>query len=651
MGLILGILSAVGTAGQGGLPGPPPPPPPAAAVSGIILGQVIDGTDHRPIPGATVMVSGGQLAFTPGVPMTPGQFAQPTRVLTDSQGRFAFTNLSAGSFSLTAMAAGYQPGTYGQQRPAGASRQVVLLPNQKLGGISIALWKFAAISGTVVDEGGDPVTGATVRAMRRNVSGRIVRFTSSQSARTDDRGIYRLSTLAAGDYIIMLPSSTTTMPAAVVDASQRLAAAGDNGVGTRAFSDQLNASGAPFPNANGIRVGDSYLQQGQFQDVSPIVSERGTLVQPAVYFANAATASGASVVTLASGDEKSNVDFQLNAVVARTVSGMLLGPDGPVPNMGVRLVPANFDEFTSDSGIEVATTVTTEQGQFTFLAVPPGAYVIRALRVPRPVLPAATQAPNGPMSYVMQPRTAASTEPTLFAQMPIVVGEADLSGLSVPVRNGPRLSGRVEFDGAPSNSAAPRTQVITVALIPADGRFASGGLMPAIANTDGQFITMSVPPGKYLVNANAPGWILKSAAVNGRDASETPIDLEANDVSGATITLFNRPAQLAGAVHDARGNPDEAATVLLFPADYRSWIDDGMSNRRLRSARATANGRFTIGGLLPGNYLVIAVNDAAAGNSSNPEVIEAIAPLAVRVSLGEAANQTQDLTTVQVPVR
>jgi hypothetical protein len=234
--------------------------------------------------------------------------------------------------------------------------------------------------------------------------------------------------------------------------------------------------------------------------------------------------------------------------------------------------------------------------------------------------------------------------------MPIVVGEADLSGLSVPLRTGPRLSGRVEFDGTPSAQAAPRTPQIMVSLIPADGRSMAGGIMPAVANADGQFTTMSVPPGRYLINASAPGWMLKAAIVNGRDVSETPLDLDANDVSGVTVTFFNRPAQLTGTVHDSRGNPDEASTVLLFPADYRSWIQDGMSNRRLRTARSTANGRFSIGGLLPGDYLLIAVNDAT-GSANGPEIIEAIAPLAVRVSLGESARQTQDLTTVQVPVR
>jgi protocatechuate 3,4-dioxygenase beta subunit len=326
----------------------------------------------------------------------------------------------------------------------------------------------------------------------------------------------------------------------------------------------------------------------------------------------------------------------------------LTGPDGPAANLGIRLVPANFDDFTSDSGMEVAQTVTTEQGQFTLLAVPPGAYVIRVLRVPRPAPTNPMQGPNGPMLTAPRPPPAAPTEPTLYAQMPIAVSDADLAGLSVPLRIGPRVSGRVEFDGTPSNPSAPRTPQITVNLMPADGRFVSGGLMPAVANADGQFTTMSVPPGRYLITASAPGWILKSATVNGRDASEIPIDLETNDIGGVTLTLFNRPAQLSGTVHDARGNPDEAASVLLFPADYRSWIQEGMNNRRLRATRSAANGRFSMGGLVPGDYLLIAVNDAV---TDRPEGIEAVASLAVRISLSESTNQTHDLTTVQVPIR
>jgi uncharacterized protein (DUF2141 family) len=503
------------------------------------------------------------------------------------------------------------------------------------------------VTGTVVDEAGDPVTGTSVRALRRVVSGRSVRLLATgQIGSTDDRGIYRLSGLTQGEYLIMLPSSTTTMPVSTIDAMQTIQAAG-SGESDRLFAEQLNASGAPYPNSSGVRVGDAYLQPGAMQGpgVGAFTSDRGTLVQPPIFFANAATAGTASIVALGPGEEKSGVDFQLNPVVARTVSGTLTGADGTVGNLGVRLVPANVDDFSSDSGMEVATTITGEQGQFTFLAVPPGSYVVRVLRIPRPALPNMIPGPNGSMQMAPRPPAGPPTEPTLFAQMPITVGDADLRGLSVALKTGPHVSGQVEFDGTPSAQSASRPQLITVNLTPADGR-SLPGLMPAVAAVDGSFTTMSVPPGRYLINANTPGWILRSATANGRDASETPIDLESTDIGGVTITFFNRPAQVSGTVHDSRGNADDAASVLLFPADYRTWMQDGMSSRRYRTVQTTTNGRFSMSGLMPGDYLLVAVHDA-----QGPEIVEAVAPLALHVSLGESANQTQDLTSVQVPIR
>jgi hypothetical protein len=668
--LMLAAGASRGLLGQ--TPATPASRPPAAAPgsgqtqasqgTGLIVGQVVDGRDGKAIPGATVTLTGGNPApvqsfsFTNGSGGAPLQFQfapnSPRRVSADGQGRFVFTDLPPGSFSVSATATGYQAGVQGQLRPGGLSRPIVLLPDQKMGGVTVPLWKFAVISGTVIDEGGDPAIGVTVRVITRVDSGGSVRFTPQQSARTDDRGMYRISGLTPGHYIVSVPSSTTTMPTQIIDAVQ-----GPNaGQNATAITSQLNASGLyTYPNAMGTRVGDAFLQPGQNGNVSAYASDRGVFVQPSLYYPNANSVASATVIPLTTGDERSNVDFQLNPVRGLTVSGTFVGLDGPAPPLAVRLLPADLDQFDSDDSLEVATTVATPDGKFTFLGVPPGSYQLRALRVARPAPPppppppplgAARGAVAAPPAIAARPLLP--TDPTLFAQQSVALTDSDLTGVSVALRTGPRLTGRVEFIGSAPRPANP--QQITISLTPGSGR-SVGGPLQAVVDPNGDFTSMSVPPGKYRINANAPGWTLRTAMVNGRDAAEATFDIDGGNVGGAVITFFDKPAQVSGTVHTAKGDPDPSATVYLFRPDYSTWPQTGGPGRRQRSTRAGTDGRFSFAGLTPGDYLMVAVGEASLSGADLMPIIEAAAPLATRVTVGEGAKQTQDLTTSQVNIR
>jgi protocatechuate 3,4-dioxygenase beta subunit len=182
-------------------------PPPA---TGLIVGRVVDGTSHRPIPGAIVTLAGAAGAPT-GQPQT-----QP-RAMTNANGQFVFRKLAKGTYRLTAIRVGYTGGASGQRRPGGSSLPLQLDDGQRAGDVVIAMWKYAAITGTVVDEAGEPLIGVTVRAYQRRVVAGRPHVRQAAAATTDDRGVYRLGTLVPGTYLVAFVWHEASVPTATAD--------------------------------------------------------------------------------------------------------------------------------------------------------------------------------------------------------------------------------------------------------------------------------------------------------------------------------------------------------------------------------------------------------------------------------------------------
>lgn len=65
------------------------------------------------------------------------------------------------------------------------------------------------VSGRVVDENGNPLRGLRVEAAE--IGYRYgVRFLSPVATQTDQDGIYRISGLEPGDFVVIIPPSTTS---------------------------------------------------------------------------------------------------------------------------------------------------------------------------------------------------------------------------------------------------------------------------------------------------------------------------------------------------------------------------------------------------------------------------------------------------------
>src|SRR5262249_24312181 len=127
--------------------------PAASPGTGLILGRVVDAASGRPVGDAIVSITGATIG-------TP-------RAVTNANGQFVFRKVPKGRLSLVAAKPGYADGAYGRRAPGGTPRSVELGDGQRIGDVTIPMWRHAAISGTVTDEAGEPVIGALVRVFRR----------------------------------------------------------------------------------------------------------------------------------------------------------------------------------------------------------------------------------------------------------------------------------------------------------------------------------------------------------------------------------------------------------------------------------------------------------------------------------------------------
>jgi hypothetical protein len=695
---------------QGGAAGGNPTPPPKG--TGLIVGQVVDGSTGRPVGGAIVTMTGSATPAVapsgatpsapstpstpppasagrsgapaavppggPGGPMGPGgpggpggnQQVPAQRVMTDGDGRFMFHDLPKGTFTLNATASGYTNGGYGQRKPNGPSRSLDLDAGQRLPDATLRIWRFGAITGTVVDEFGDPLVNVSVRVLRRTLVSGQRRLVPAYSAQTDDRGIYRSASLPPGDYIVAIPTGTASVPTSLVEQYQQMLSVVNQGSDASpqaisalqaaqqqidAFRQNLANSGAPVPSTNGYRVGNSQIQPSTvLSRVTPPPADASRVfVYQTTFFPATPSSAQAQVITIASGEERSGVDLQMHLVGTSRVSGTLLGPDGPAVNMGLRLVPADARDLASENGYETATTVTDAAGQFTFLGVPPGQYLVRAQKFPRPQDQFAPMAvPVGGRMMVSPPvpsGPAPIVEPTLWAEIPVTVADADVTNLAAAFRNGVRVSGRIEFEGEAVRPTPDRMQQITVSINPSDGRNA-GPLQPTRVRPDGQFTSMQYLPGKYLISAGSPGsgWVLKSVMANGRDATWMPLTLESSDIGGIVVTYTDKQTQLSGSVQGAGGAPEPQGLVVIFPMNYQQWMDNGMPSRVMRTARTTKTGTYQVSSLPIGDYLVAAISDELQGDWQDPQTIPSVARIAARLTIAEGEKKTLDLRVSQI---
>jgi protocatechuate 3,4-dioxygenase beta subunit len=630
---LLAILAALPVRAQD--PAAPSRARPTAG-SAVIAGRVLDGEGGVPIAGVVVALSGQRSVSDPGA----------SRTLTDAQGRFFFSDLVAGSYQLAATKAGWIPGAYGRRRPDGGSLPVDVTDAERRIDLTVPLWRYAVISGRVVDEAGDPMVSVDLRAFQQTFAAGRRQMTFVGRMRSDDRGMYRFSNLLPGDYLIVIPTGIASEPATFGGAIRA------EGQTPRAYLQTMTAVGtAPmsFERAEVTTGGTSLLSSLLALPRGP-PADAAWLTYPTTYYPSTTSFGSATTVRVEAGRERSGIDLALRPLATYRVSGTLTGPDGPAANHVVHLLAADAADLPV---ADVSSAVTDATGAFTFYGVPPGQFVARVVRTPWPAggfrlgITGGTDAIRS-ISMVTDTRPTGpppiSTDPLFYADQAVTVGDRHVRDIVMTLRTGPRVTGRAEFEGSSQRPTPEQLQSTAVVLEFAGGQ-SYGAIQPGRFSSDGQFTTPSTWPGRYLIRVNAPppGWTFKGASYQGRDVSETPVDISA-DLDNVVITFTDRPTRIEGTVQNAEGQLAAGAMVLLFPVDSAAWRDYGRTSLRVRAVSTSAKGAFSLSAVPDGEYVLVAIADEQTADWQHPDVLRKLAAIGERVQVRGSQSIAKTLT-------
>jgi protocatechuate 3,4-dioxygenase beta subunit len=606
-----------------------------APKSALVAGRVVD---HAGIGVANAVV---WLRTPPPPNAPPPRGPQGDRVATNADGRFAFSGLAAGAYQIDAIKPGWLTGAYGRRRPGGNSSSLEIADGERRNDLTITVWRTAVIGGRVVDDRGDPLIGAEIRAIRQTyISGRPQGDTPIR-ARTDDRGVYRFADLLPGDYIVALLMNVTSEPPTLAGAIRA-------GGRPRAYLQTMSSLGAMpmvFDEATTVTGPEQPLIRSLTDSVTATAAGQPMLTYATTYFPSASSIRTAKVVTAPSGEAQEGIDFTVRLQPTWQVSGMVRDAEGPAAWHAVHLIPADAGDTPV---VDVSTAITDGKGAFTLFGVPRGQYIARVVRIPWPAVGTlGVIGGTGAIRSIGTTLPLASTagpampsaDPLMHSSETVTVTDRHVRDLQLVLQPGARVKGFVQFEGT---GGPPDLTRVRLRIEQVGGRLDSA-VVSAVFTSEHKFSSQGLLPGRYLIRADTPpGWTFKGATYQGRDVSESPVELT-GEIDGVVITYTNRSSAITGSVAAAAPADPAGAQVMLFPVDPVAWMDYGRTSRRITSRVVDAKGDFSLTLPPPGEYWLVALADEDAQDWQNPARLKQLATVAERIRVGADSISGQSL--------
>jgi Carboxypeptidase regulatory-like domain len=240
---------------------------------------------QTPVPGNSYRIAGTVVSKVDAHPLARARITVRDAkdehkfefLVTSDDGRFQFSNVPAGKYSLTGAKRGFITASYEQHEQF--SSAIVTGAGIDTETLVLRLAPTAIISGKVLDEAGEPVRHATVTSYFDDHSSGVDQIRQSNITQTDDLGAYEITSLMPGTYFL---SATAKPWYAVHPISTRS--------GSSQSADTANADGTTFDRSLDVAY-------------------------PLTYYADVTEADSAAPIPIRGG-ERLQVEIHLNPVPA-----------------------------------------------------------------------------------------------------------------------------------------------------------------------------------------------------------------------------------------------------------------------------------------------------------------------------------------------
>jgi 5-hydroxyisourate hydrolase-like protein (transthyretin family) len=341
-------------------------------------------------------------------------------------------------------------------------------------------------------------------------------------------------------------------------------------------------------------------------------------------------------ILLAPGTKKTGLELRLTPYA--TITGRIRDEDGD-PMQHVPVAVMSYAYTNSGRQLTERTTASSNDfGEYRIFNLAPGKYYLRAGGIAHSLI--AVYYPNSP-----DPSEASPLELTPGRQLTSVdftlrrtLAATGIDKLEVHPVTLIDVTGRVRIEG--------ETEVkLTQVRVNLDGQVRSPSDGGAVME-DGAFSFRAVEPDVFNVNVAVPGELyLKSINWGAKDVTESGLDLSAGDPDAdLEIVVSANGGQIDGKVENDKSEPVDHALVTLVPPGARR-------NRTFfKSVRTTPDGHFTITGVAPGIYKLLAWDDVEVNAVLyDPDFLRPFETASQSIQVFEGARHSASLKLIVRP--
>ena len=331
------------------------------------------------------------------------------------------------------------------------------------------------------------------------------------------------------------------------------------------------------------------------------------------YYPGVIDSDAAAPVRVRPGELR-GVDFDLTRVTSVRVAGLvrIAGGGALRPHAFVNMLPRRdiLDRLRRRRASVDETT-----GKFEFLNVPPGAHVLIA-----------TERIGGVRHYAYQR---------------IEVQDQNVANLELRLEPGATVSGRVLLQGAGTKDYSFDDGQLDVRL---GGDWHNPANTSGAVATDGAFVIADVAPMIYSVGVRnlPPDAYLEAVKLSGREVADRKLRPAGGErILDLEVVVNLEGGRVDGIVFDADRMPLGEAMVVAIPGDARR-------NRLplFKTAQTDSRGRYSIRGLVPGTYRVVALEEFEPGAQWRPEFLNEHDDQGEVLQVEDGSRHTLDLDVV-----